>query len=151
MTANDIHAAIQKDILRGNYAYLREFRAGTGYSSASNRYLDAWAIQLYPSQPMLAVGIEIKLSRVDYRRELRTPMKRDSALRICNAFYFAAPVGIIGEQDLPEEAGLIEVSQNGEAHRVVEAPHREIGAWTLPFIASLARRADRKDDVVHGN
>lgn len=146
MTSTEIHAAIQRDLYPsgiGRYAYIKEFRAGTGYASASERYLDAWVMQCWPSGPMLAIGIEIKISRSDWAREIRKPMKRDSALRITNQFYVAAPTGMITEAELPNEAGLIEVEELAGVHFkasiVVQAPHREFD-FTWPFIASLARR-----------
>ena len=145
MTALEIHDAIQAHVFKGDYAYLREFRAGTGYSETSNRYLDAWAIQCFPSKPMLAIGIEVKVSRGDFNGELRRPTKRDSALRITNQFYFAAPLGLIRPTEIPPEAGLIEVDASGIARITLEAPHREVYGWTLPFVASLARRVQQRD------
>jgi hypothetical protein len=140
MNAADIHAAIMRDIFRpGAWVYLREFRAGTGWGANANRYLDAWAIQPWPSSGMGIVGIEIKTSRPDWMRELKGPMKRDPALRISNQFYFAAPHCMLVESEIPTECGLIEVWADGTAHITAEAPWREcLPTW--PFVASLARR-----------
>lgn len=126
-------------------AYIEEFRAGTGYAAGSERYLDAWAIGCYPSGGMVKTAIEIKISRSDFKREIRKPAKRDSALRISNEFYFAGPKGMILESELPEECGLIEVcSLTGKASITHEAPFRETCVPSWIFVASLARRASKQ-------
>lgn len=145
MTSQEIHVALKKMFL-GGFVYIQEFRAGTGYSDASNRYLDAWVMQIYPSKPMTALAIEIKVSRADFCAEIKRPLKRDSALRISNQFYFAAPVGIIRDCELPEECGLIEVDLVGTARIICDAPHREF-IPNLPFVASLARRVPAIEEL----
>lgn len=144
ITSTDIHKALRELFASqgDGAAYVPEFRAGTGYSAQSSRYLDAWVIGCYPSSGMVKTAVEIKISRSDFTRELKQPMKRDSALRISNLFYFAAPKGLIAEKDLPDECGLIEVNlATGKAEITVEAPYRECGVPSWVFVASLARRA----------
>jgi len=139
-----IHNALKEMFAQqpGGMAYIKDFRAGTGYSDFSSRYLDAWVIGCYPSAGMVKIAIEIKTSLSDFKRELRNPMKRDSALRISNLFYFATPKAMLTEKDLPDECGLIEVdSLTGKADVTIEAPYRECGAPSWIFVASLARRA----------
>ena len=149
MIAADIHAALQKmPGIFGN-PYLKEFRAGTGLGAGSERYLDAWTIQPYPSLPMVRTAIEIKVTRGDFTKEKRRPMKRDAAMRIANEFYFAAPKGLLTESDLPEDAGLIEVNDAGEASITVSAPWRD-NLPTWPFVASLARRVYELEQQVKG-
>lgn len=146
MIAADIHAALMELFPPGGFAYIKELRAGTGYSKESCRYLDAWVIGCFPSTGLTRFGIEIKVNRSDFVKELKNPFKRDSALRLCNEFYFAAPAGLISVQDLPKECGLIEVAE-GKARFVEEAEFREINPATWPFVASLARRADLRNGL----
>lgn len=143
MTAEQIHESLRKMYPVGEFAYIKEFRAGTGYSDSSNRYFDAWIMCCYPSGGLCRTAIEIKISRSDFKREIKQPMKRDSALRLCNEFYFAAPLGLIGESELPEEAGLIEIGADGIAKIAHKAPFRETGVATWAFVASLARRVGK--------
>jgi hypothetical protein len=90
---------------------------------------------------MVRTGIEIKVSRSDFMREMKKPIKRDAALRLCNQYYFAAPKGLLVEADLPDESGLIEIDPlTGKAAVTAEAPFRETGVATWAFVASLARR-----------
>lgn len=141
MNSAAIHKALRELYPPGAHAYIQEFRAGTGYSDSSNRYLDAWIISCFPSSGLVRTAIEIKISRSDFTRELKQPMKRDSALRLCNEFYFAAPKNLIGESELPDEAGLIEVDPlTGKATVKHDAPYRETSPATWAFVASLARR-----------
>ena len=142
MNASAIHDALKAMFNGGAFAYLKEFRAGTGYAAGSERYLDAYIVECYPSSPMRRIAIEIKVSRSDFASEIKKPLKRDPAMRISNQFYFAAPAGLLKVAELPAECGLIEVA-DGRALIVEEAPVRE-ATISLPLFASLARRADNR-------
>jgi hypothetical protein len=137
MTSQDVHVALQKRF--EGWPYIKEFRAGTGLGAGSERYLDAFTMQPFPSLPMTSIAIEIKVTRGDFTKEKRRPMKRDAALRISNQFYFAAPKGLLVEDEIPIEAGLIEVSEEGVAEITTDAPYRD-ALPTWPFVASLARK-----------
>jgi hypothetical protein len=138
ITSGDIHEALKKSFATSGWVYIKELRAGTGYSSEADRYIDAWLMQTFPSSPMRILAVEIKVERSDFRKEVKHTIKRDSALRISNEFYFAAPSGLIHKDEVPAECGLIEVSDSC-AKIVINAPFREVQI-TLPFLASLARR-----------
>ncbi len=152
MNSENIHAALKDLFGAGGHetVYLKEFRAGTGFGAFAERYLDAWIMDTFPSSGLTKTAIEIKVSRSDFTREKRSPMKRDSALRISNHFYFAAPKGMLSESDIPDECGLIEIEREfpegkeGEffkAEIVVRAPYRECPTASWVFLASIARRA----------
>jgi hypothetical protein len=150
MDSKQIHKALREmyAVAGDGSAYIEEFRAGTGYQPGSERYLDAWVIGCYPSSGMVKTAIEVKISRSDFAREIKQPKKRDSALRISNLFYFAAPKGLIAEKDLPDECGLIEVDAlTGKAAVTVEAPYRETCVPSWVFVASLARRAAKSSNA----
>lgn len=84
------------------------------------------------------VGYEVKVSRADYRKELRQPWKRERAISLTHAFYFAVPLGLLTPEErehrgsqrdgqktlwVPEDVGLVEV--HGGGCRVVhQAPVR---------------------------
>jgi hypothetical protein len=51
--------------------------------------------------PYAKVGYEVKVSRADYRSELRKPEKRAEAQAMCHEFYFAVPRGILRDDELP--------------------------------------------------
>ncbi|MBE0533692.1 MAG: hypothetical protein IH626_22950 [Rhodospirillales bacterium] len=144
------------------YVSAREFDPGTGTLSTGRR-LDLFCIATAPSKRNCQrVGIEVKISRSDWLRELRTPEKRRVALRICNKFYIAAPVGVVKPEELPDGIGLIECPWDmiffdrrrwgGKAEWVWDSPKQTVKAeWrdtpapTWSLVASFGRRvADEK-------
>lgn len=46
------------------------------------------------------IGYEVKVSRSDYKRELRDPHKRSAAVRFCHEFYMAVPFGLLRPDEL---------------------------------------------------
>lgn len=124
------------------WAFFRELRIGTGYGKDSDQRLDAWAIHFFPSEHCKRVAYEVKVSRSDFRREVRAPLKRRWALLLSNEFYFAAPAGLIKPDELPPEAGLVELdAPDGRVRRVVAAPWRDTPPPTYRFLAGICRRA----------
>lgn len=141
MNATDILAALQRHHGNDAWAFFPEFRPETGFSGGcDDRRLDAWAMHLWPSRRHRRIAYEIKVSRADFRCELRNPDKRQPALRISNEFYFAAPLGLIHSSELPLECGLVTVRGDGWVDVVVRAPHRETAPPTWGMLAALARR-----------
>jgi hypothetical protein len=119
---------------------LPELRIGSGYGADSEQRIDCWVMSAYPSDHMVKLAFEIKVSRGDFRQELKKPMKRRWALRYSNLFYFVAPPGLLKPEELPLEAGLMEPNAKGQLAVSSEAPHRDAHppAWRL--VASIARR-----------
>lgn len=67
------------------------------------------------------VGYEVKVSRSDFRCEIRKPSKRAWGVAITNEFYFCAPAGLIKPGEVPEDCGLVEVTRAG-TRTAVKAP-----------------------------
>lgn len=51
--------------------------------------------------PYGRIGHEIKVSRSDYRSELRNPGKRAEAVAACHEFYFVVPAGLLRDDEMP--------------------------------------------------
>ena len=130
------------------FLFLRELRAGTGYDSQQS--IDGFLLDAYPSSGMYRSAFEVKVSRADFLRELKKPMKRRLALRYSNRFYFVAPVGLIKPGEVPIECGLIEVRVRPEPEMdywkrkyevvyTVHAPHRDVPGPTWTFMAAALR------------
>lgn len=64
------------------------------------------------------VGYEVKVSRADFRCEIRKPSKRAWAVAMTHEFYFCAPKGLIKPHEVPEDCGLLEV--HGAGSRVAK-------------------------------
>lgn len=121
------------------HAWLYEVRNGTGYGKRE-RYADAMVISCYPSRGIWAAGIEVKVARSDWRRELDDPGKAAEIMRWCDYWYLVTPPDVVRDGEVPETWGHVIVS--GKAHRIVkEAPKLAPEPWTARFGASVLRNA----------
>lgn len=121
------------------WAVFFELRNGTGYGR-QERYLDAFAMHLWPSKKFWRVAYEFKVSRSDFLAELSKPEKRDWGMRVSNEFYFVCPPGIAKKEEIPEGCGLLEVSGK-RLKRTVVAKQREADPLTATEVAAIARQA----------
>ena len=120
------------------WATFAEMRNGTGYG-VQERYIDLFAIDLYPSKVFHSVAYEVKISRADFLRELKQPEKRTFAETIANECVFAMPTGTAKLDEIPEGWGLLEIGTAGP--RIAKAAQqRKVEAWPMRFSAALARR-----------
>lgn len=120
-----------------------EFRNGTG-AVRQERYLDAFAMELWPSKQFHRQAYEVKVSRADWLRELDKPEKRAWGMEISNEFWFVAPSGVIKPEEVPTGCGLLQVMTGkggAKLRRAVPAPQREPRAFTEGEIAAIARRS----------
>jgi hypothetical protein len=125
------------------YVCFPELRTGTGYTAGNTQGIDLWAMDLWPSGDLRRISFEVKVSRGDFLRELKDPRKRKLALLWSNEFLFATPVGLINIAELPPEAGLVEVREDGSLLWKVAAPWRDTPPPSWRFLASVARRVDQ--------
>lgn len=118
-----------------------ELSARTSWSPSR---IDLFVMAAWESLNYTRIAYEVKVSRSDFQREMRTPDKKAWALALSNQFYFACPKGMIGISELPPEAGLVYVHKDGKLQWVHRAPKREAPkGLTLQFASSLLRRAYR--------
>src|SRR5271165_406458 len=91
--------------LRNKYPYdgrekkwmsFEELRMGTGFAGQGNgnsgQAIDYWVFDTWSHHQRIAY--EIKVSRSDFLKELKNPLKRRAALSISNYFYFVRVKGI---------------------------------------------------------
>jgi hypothetical protein len=84
--------------------------------------LDAWVMNRSWSR-MCMTGYEIKVTRSDFLHD----QKLQTYLPLCHQLYMVAPKGIVHDNELPAEIGLMEVASTG--NRLLtrkKAPHRTI-------------------------
>lgn len=148
LTAETIKAILyEKLVMQSAFSDHRvmfaEFIPGTGSSRGNESRIDAWMMDLWPSNHLERIAFEIKVSRSDFLSELKKPAKRRYAVQFSNSFYFVAPKGLIRPAELPTEAGLMEVS-DGDLHTTVKAPFRDTVLPTWALVAAICRRAVRK-------
>ena len=107
--------------------FLRELRVGTGRGTHSSQRLDAFALNCYPHRGMKRICYEIKMSRADYRTELKNPLKRRIGMRFSNEFYFVTPAGMLEVAEVPAHCGLIEIGRAGSVEEWKEVLKRQAG------------------------
>ncbi len=100
--------------------------------------VDALAIQ-HARGPSLVRVFEIKVSRGDFLTELKNPRKRINAMELANDFYFAAPVGVIKEKEIPEGCGLVEIHRGGKVFVTLEAPHSASESPSWPLVVGILK------------
>lgn len=105
------------------FATLRSVRNGTGFSRKKDRTADFMAVSCYPSRGLHITGIEIKVHRSDWMREIAQPDKSAEFMRFCKYWYVAAPKGVVQEGEVPETWGYLEIG--GNCKEIVKAPKRE--------------------------
>lgn len=74
---------------------------------------------------------------------MKASWKASKGREIADEFYFAAPAGLIGAEELPVGCGLIEVLPNRKTRRVVKA-ERSRGPRTPELVAAVARAVARE-------
>ncbi|WP_411033819.1 hypothetical protein [Shinella sp. BYT-45] len=140
ITAADIRAAMAKRWAQPEWAVLWEVSDSTGASR--HRYADAVMMSLWPSRGLEVQGIEIKVSRSDYRREALDPRKAEAIAKYCDTWWLHTAPGVVDDiSALPPAWGLRE--WNGRQWTTVRpATATPAEPMSRPFLAALLRRAD---------
>ena len=125
------------------WACLSQVRNATGFSSGRTRTADAIAVGCWPSRGEEIHGVEIKVSRGDWLRELKDPEKAElSWIRWCHRWWIAAPEGIVLDGELPPAWGLLEPDgAKGRLVARIEAPALSPMPLPIATLAALLRRA----------
>ena len=136
----DIQAAMAKKWVAPEYAIMWEVGEGTG--AMGGRYADAVIMSLWPSRGLELHGIEIKVTRADWKREAADPTKAEAIAKYCHRWYIHTPPGVVQDlSELPPAWGLRE--WDGRCWRTIrEAGLRVPEPITYRFLAAMMRRAD---------
>lgn len=144
-TEKEIFALLRTFYPREACALLPQVADRTG---SPTRHADAIAMQLWPSRGLTIDGIEIKVDRRDWLRELEKPSKADVIYRFCDRWYIAAPTGVVVKTELPETWGLLEVVTEKDSYVVKEtvpAPkNKDVMEPGRPFLAALMRALQKE-------
>lgn len=157
MSAAEVLRCLGFDYPSPEWAFFEELRLGTGWDYGNtdgikaDQRLDAFAMHTWPSRGFLRIAFEVKVSRGDFRHEIKHPEKRACALALSNQYFFVTPMGLVKPEEIPEECGLIEIKPTGGRIVRVQAPWREAINPPLRFVASLARRIDREQAPIQGS
>jgi hypothetical protein len=123
------------------------FEVGNATGAAVKRHADAVAMSLWPSRGLSLHGIEMKISRGDWQRELAAPEKAEEIHQHCNFWWLAAAKGVVKHIDeVPPTWGLLEMTEAGTLRMKRHARFQERGAGVpRSFVAGILRARDRSD------
>jgi hypothetical protein len=93
----------------------------------------------YKTFEPVTLGFEFKISRSDFKHEIKHPEKRLAGMSISRAFYFVTPLGMVDVDEVPEDCGLIGVGTDLKCRKVRDAPVRDIDPCSWAFAAVIAR------------
>lgn len=137
ITAMDLRLGIEKKYPSPQYAVFYEVSDSTG---RIGRYADAIAVSLYPSRGIYICGFEFKVTRSDWMRELRTPLKAESIATKCDGWYVVAPPGVVDVEEIPEAWGFM-LFKDGRL-RTKKKPNLNSNANPdRNFVAAILRQA----------
>lgn len=134
------------------WAVFDEVRSETGYTAGvSTRTCDMLALSLWRSKGIALHGLELKVSRGDWLRELRQPDKAGSIAKFVDFWWLVVPsLDVVMPGELPMGWGLLVVDQEradaglSRPLRVAhKAPQRGAVPLDLPFVAALVRKVAR--------
>lgn len=126
------------------YAIMWEVGDATG--ARHTRFADAVIMSLWPSRGLELHGVEIKISRSDWRREAADPKKAEAIAKYCDRWYVHTAPGVIQDlAEVPPGWGLREF--DGKKWRTVREAARnpEPEPINRTFLAALLRRADESE------
>lgn len=140
--AADIRHALMKHYAPPGWRLFFEVSNETG--ARARRWIDALACGIWPSNGYEFIGIEIKVSRADWQREVADPAKAQELMRFCNRWYLAAPKGLIKPDELPASWGLLSYA-DGKVRAEVKAPRLQPEPLDLGFVMSVLRHSNAID------
>lgn len=140
ITAAAIRSAMSKRWAAPEYALMWEVGESTG--AVRGRSADAVIMSLWPSRGLELHGVEIKVSRSDWRREAADPTKAEAIASYCDRWFVHTSPGVVADlSELPPAWGLREFD-GSKWTTVREAEKTAAETVTRGFLASMLRRAD---------
>lgn len=121
---------------------LPQVRNGTGFSRRTTRTCDALVASVYPSRGLWMAGVEIKVSRSDWKKELADPEKAAEIGKYCRNWWIAAPAGVVPAAEVPDAWGLVECDARS-AQIVKAAPAQECQPPDLLLLCSILRATEK--------
>jgi len=141
LTTPEVMAALAEMYHGSPWAFLPQVRSATGWHR--ERTADAIAMSVWPSRGLHLYGFEVKVSRSDWLKELRTPEKADEICAFCNFWYVViGDTHIVQAGELPPTWGLI-VPDGKKLVIAKEAPKLDPKPIDAPLLASILRNVAR--------
>jgi hypothetical protein len=133
-------AALEKKYRAPEWALMAQVSHTTGANAA--RWADAVALSLWPSRGIYLHGFEVKISRGDWLRELKTPAKADTMAMRCDYWWVVVGSGDVAKLDeIPGAWGLLELTGRGLVTRKVAVERAPRPDLDRGLVAAILRRA----------
>ncbi len=147
MTEPNLEQLIELRYPAGEWAVIFELQKGVGWRGTDGR-IDAAAFGCWPSKGHHRLAFEVKRSRGDFLRELKSPQKRKWVEENFHQTWFVVPSGLVKPEEVPESWGLLTATKDGKKLRQVKvAMHREVPklpeSMALSAIRSMASTLSR--------
>lgn len=146
VTAGDVRSALRRRYCAPEWALL--FEVGDATGARHTRFADAVAMSLWPSRGLELHGMEIKVSRYDWRNERKNPEKAETIAAYCDRWWLVTGPGVVESADeIPPAWGWIEFD-GARLATMKEAARTEAKVCDRRFLAALLRRAAKTDDGI---
>lgn len=143
-TARDVVDALRLMYPANEYALIEQVANGTG--AGVGRWADCIVMNLWPSRGLTILGIEVKVSRYDWQKELSNPQKADDMARYCDGWILAVgDESIVRNGELPDGWGLA-VPETDRRLRMEVTPRlkKERPEPDRGFLGAVLRRAQEQ-------
>ena len=146
MNAQEVIQNLRAHFSAPAFCFLEQVADGTG--ARQHRWADAVAMSVWPSRGYDIHGIEVKVSRYDWKKELDQPKKSEAVQQYCNRWWIATPDdSIIQPGELPSTWGWMIVAPKVGMKVLREAPALTPKAISIEFLASVLRNVQKADET----
>lgn len=145
-TTAEIKIALRQRYAAPEWALL--FEVGDATGARHTRFADALAMSLWPSRGLTLHGMEIKVSRSDWKRERANPEKAETIAAYCDYWSLVTAKGVVLDPDeIPPAWGWLEFDGVKFVRRRDET-RTEAQPISRAFLAALLRRADKTNETL---
>jgi hypothetical protein len=135
---SEIFEMLKRKFPEGEYALMQEVRNDAGHQAS--RSADAIAMGLWPSRGLLVHGIELKVSRTDWLKELKYPEKAEAIFQYCDRFWLlVGGEGVAKIEEVPANWGFMMVTKTC-IKIIKEAPALTPKPLARGFVAAMMKR-----------
>lgn len=139
VTADTLRALLRRKYPADQYAMLYEVRDAAGHGASNSA--DVLMVGLWPSRGCMLEGMEIKVSRSDWLRELKRPQKAEAFVGYCDRWWVvAASPDLVKPNELPPTWGLMAVKARGLSV-ITQAPALTPKPVDRSLLAAMLKRA----------
>lgn len=139
-TAYQVVEALRPSYPSGSYAFMTEVGNSTGFKCS--RHADVVVMALWPSRGLEITGMEVKVSRTDWVKELNSPEKAEVIFEKCDKWFLVVgDENIVKDGELPVGWGLMVPKNGGFRTKVQPTAKPPERALDRAFVAAMLRQA----------